>query len=259
METTNVIDERVLYPIHEEDSVVQDDRHDRQARHLADVVEVQRPDLWVMHDVPLYWIPENKQRYRAPDLSVIGGRRPEGNIRVYLAWVDPPPLLVGEIASVETRELDLNDRFADYQAGLRVPEYLFADPPEAAPRFWRLVDGSYRAVEPDADGRVWSEAVGVGFGYGENDFLRVYDRATGRLLPSHAERKQREEQEVYLRGLAEEQARQERERAETEITRRVAAEQRAQREAQQRVEAERRLAEMAIELERLRRREGDRG
>src|SRR4051812_17348273 len=103
MDTVGVIDEHALYPIHEEDSVVQDSAHDRQSRYLTDVLETHQSDLWVMHDVPLYWERGNMEKYRAPDVSVIAGPKPSPLPRLYLAWQDPPVLFVAEVASEKTR------------------------------------------------------------------------------------------------------------------------------------------------------------
>lgn len=245
MKSIVATDEHALYPIHEEDSVVQGPKHDRQCRYLTDTIETHRPDLWVNHDICLYWERGNFQRYRAPDISVIDCPRPEDPPNVYLAWQDPALLFVAEVASEATRGDDLAAKLGDYEQKLRVPEYLLADPEFRDRRLWRMVEGSYHLVEPDAEGRVWSAQLGVGFGYDENGFLRVYD-AAGNMLLSHMEMTFRAKEEARLRA---EEARL---RAD-EGRRRVEAEQRALSEQQRRVEAEEELARLRAELERLRR------
>lgn len=91
--------------------------------------------------------------------------------------------------------------------------------------------GRYEEVPPGPDGTVWSESLRVRFGYDGEGFLRVYT-PDGEMLRTHAE---------------------ENARAEAEAQRRAEAEQRAATEARQRAEAEQKLAEMAAEVDRLRR------
>jgi Uma2 family endonuclease len=236
MQSIAATDEHALYPIHEEDTAVQGPKHARQCAYHFTVLETHRPDLWVNHDICLYWEPGNYQRYRAPDIAVVDRPRPEDPPNVYLAWQDPALLFVAEIASEATRGDDLAAKLSDYEQKLRVPEYLFADPEFRDRRLWRLVEGSYHLVEPDAEGRVWSAQLGVGFGYDANGFLRIYD-GDGSMLLSHTELAFHAEQEARLRAEAEQ--------------RRAEAEQRAQLEAQRRAEAEAEVARLRAELERL--------
>jgi colicin import membrane protein len=275
-----ITDEHALYPVHEEDTVVQGPEHDRQTRYLTDVIETHRRDLWVNHDICLYWERGNTRRYRAPDVSVIECPRPKKPPKIYLAWQDPPLLFVAEVASDETRGLDVEDRKTDYEQRLQVPEYLFADPEFGDLRLGRLREGSYHPAPPDERGWLRSEQLDVFFGYDENGFLRVY-AADGEMLLSHEELKQQEEEaqeraeaetrlrvEAEQRAQAEARARAEAERrTEAEARARAEAEQRARAAAQQRTqaeeraaaeeqaraEAERRVAELTAELERLRR------
>jgi len=216
-------DEHALYPIHEEDTVVQGPKHARQCVYLYSVLDTHRPDLWVNRDICLYWEPGNFQRYRAPDITVIDCPRPADPPNVYLAWQDPALLFVAEVASEATRGEDLDAKLRDYEQNLRVPEYLFVDPEFRDRRLWRMVEGSYHLVEPDAEGRVWSANVGVGFGYDGDGFLRAYD-AAGSMLLSHTETTFRAEEEARLRA----------------------------EEARRRIEAEEEVARLRAELERLR-------
>jgi Uma2 family endonuclease len=233
-QTITASDEHALYPIHEEDTVVQGPAHDRQCRYLTDGLEAHRPDLWANHDICLYWEPGSTEKYRAPDVSVIACPRPAKPPNVYLAWRDPPLLFVAEIASESTRSDDLGAKLVIYERDLKALEYLYADPQSGDLRLWRLIEGSYVPAERDAKGRVWSAQLEVAFGYDEDGFLRLFT-ATGEMLPSH-------EELWHQREDAERQ--------------RVEAEQRAREEAMSRAEAEQRVAELTAELERLRQARG---
>ena len=223
-------EDRGFYPIHEEDHVVQGPAHDRQSVYLTGALGAHRPDLWVLGEACLYWEPGNKQRYVAPDVAVVDSPPPDPLPTVYLQWQDPPLLFVAEVASDSTRSHDVAGKLATYEGGLRVPEYLYADPDRRDLRLWRLMEGRYHRVRAEPDGRLWSAQLGLWFGLDESGFLRVYTRERGMLL-THAE--------VSMR-------------AEREAEQRADAERRAAAEATLRVEAERRLAEAMAELERLR-------
>jgi len=96
---------------------------------------------------------------------------------------------------------------------------------------WQWGERTYRAVPPEAGGRIWSEQLALWLGYDEDGFLRLYTREGEMLLTQEEEA----------------------ERADAEAQRADAAVQRADAEAQRRMDAERRLSELTAELERLRR------
>jgi Uma2 family endonuclease len=201
VETISITDEHALYPVHEEDTVNQGPAHDRQCRYLTGALQAHRPDLWAIHDVCHYWEPGNMRLYRAPDVSVIACPPPADPPNVYLAWRDPPLLLVAEVASDRTREEDTGAKRDDYEQHLRVPEYLYGDPSQGEVRLWRLIGGVYQPVRPDRRRRLWSEQLDLGFGYDATGFLRIYTREGAMLLSHEEERWQREEAERRLAEL----------------------------------------------------------
>jgi Uma2 family endonuclease len=201
-QTITASDEHALYPIHEEDTVVQGPAHDRQCRYVTDALEAHRPDLWVNHDICLYWEPGNTDKYRAPDVSVIACPRPAKPPNVYLAWRDPALLFVAKIASESTRADDLDAKLVIYERDLKALEYLYADPQNSDLRLWRLIEGSYVQAELDAKGRVLSAQLGVAFGYDDDSFLRIFT-ASGEMLPSHEELWHQREEEAARRAEAE--------------------------------------------------------
>jgi Uma2 family endonuclease len=232
-------DEHDRYPVHEEDTVPEVPRHFRQSRYVAGAIEVQRPDCWVTGNICLYWEPGNYRLYVAPDVVVVDCPTPPDDLpRVWLRWSDPPLLFVAEFGSRSTFQVDTGPKLEVYAENIGVPEYLYADPPRGDLRLWRLQDGIYQPVRRDADDRLWSERLRVGFGYDDAGFLRVYS-PEGDIVPTHPEG---ERQRVEA----------ERQWAEAERLR-IEAETRAQEETRRRAEAEQRAAELAAEIERLRR------
>jgi hypothetical protein len=249
------VDEHDLYPCHEEDHVTQGDPHYWQVHYLGGAIQTHRPDLRVSCDICHYWEPGNVERYVAPDVSVIAGPPPRQRPRVYLAYSDPPVLFVAEIASPSKRESDVKHKRAIYELVLQLPEHLEADPERGLLALWQWGERAYRAVPPDAGGRVWSEQLELWLGYDEDGFLRLYTR-DGAMLLTQEEEAQRADAEAERADAEAERADAEVQRADAEARRRAAAEQQAAAEARRRADAERRLAELTAELDRLRRGNG---
>ncbi len=66
--------------------------------------------------------------------------------------------LVIEIVTPESRERDREDKFREYErAG--VEEYWIVDPERRQAEFYRMHEGAYGSVAPDAEGRVYSSAL----------------------------------------------------------------------------------------------------
>ncbi|HET6385396.1 MAG TPA: Uma2 family endonuclease [Armatimonadota bacterium] len=190
--------EHDFYPVHEEDSVPEKPRHLRQWHYILGAAQSERLDLWVTGDMCLYWERGNTRKYLAPDIAVIACRPPVEPENVYLAWSDPSLIFVGEIGSRSTLKRDTGPKVSLYEQKLRVPEYLYADPPKKDFRFWRMVNGKYVQIEPDERGRIWSEQLGLWFGFDETGFLRIYT-ADGRMLLTHVEERQRADEESRRR------------------------------------------------------------
>jgi Uma2 family endonuclease len=227
---SGIEDEHEFYPVHEEDSVPQTPLHLWQNTYFLCAIQSQHPELWVTGDTCLYWERGNTRRYVAPDVAVIDCAPPAEPHNVWLSWSDPPLLFVAEIGSRSTLVEDTGPKVATFEQHLRVPEYLYADPPKGDLRLWRMVEGVYQRIPADERGRMWSAQLELAFGYDDRGFLRAYT-AAGEMLLTHEEERQRRE----------------------------VAEQAAEQEARRREDAERRLAEMTAELERLRRLSGETG
>jgi len=92
---------------------------------------------------------------REPDLLFIA----EGHLkRLKDAYLDGPADLVVEITSPESGERDRGKKFYEYEAG-GVREYWLIDPDREQAEFYRLEEGRYRLVYPDAEGIYRSEVL----------------------------------------------------------------------------------------------------
>jgi Uma2 family endonuclease len=250
------VNNRELYPLHEEDDVPEITRHEREVRDLRDVLAYRFRDRLVTGNVCIYWIPGDFQHYYAPDVFVTAGLPAEPEPRVYHMWQDPAIVFVAEIGS---RSLTLEQwmkNFETCEQVLCVPEFLDFDPEDLSLRMWRLEERGYVPVPPEPNGRLQSRELDLEFGIDVNERLRVYT-LDGEVLRTHAEAEgDREEaearaaaeahqrEEAEARAAAEARQREEAERARGE------AEARAAQEARLREEAERQLAALRAELRR---------
>lgn len=214
-------------------------------------------DVYVGSNLFIYYEEGNPRASLGPDvfvtLGVSSARR-----RLYKVWEEgKPPTVVFEITSRSTRREDLG-RKKDLYARLGVEEYFLHDVLGECmmPRLqgFRLEDGRYRRLEPDADGCLESHALGLRMREDGEDvmWLRLFDATTGEFLPTPEEEILKAEREEAARWEAEaalteaEAALNEAEAALTE------AEQRAEQEEGARWEAEQRIRALEEELARLR-------
>jgi len=248
----------ILYPPEDEVLVMPESPyHELWERWLAIMLEGFLRGWLILTDVFIHWRRKGVPP-RAPDIAAIpGGRRPEPPQGAYHVNRDGPlPAFVVEITSESTRPVDLEEKPLFY-AAVGVRELLVVDfwPAKGPWRLYgyRLEDSPYyREIEPDEEGGLTFETVGLRFVVVDRERIDVYDAATGERLLTPEELKEyaetqaaRAEREAAARAEAEQ-------RAQEEAAARAEAEQRAQEEAAARAEAERRIQEMEAELARLR-------
>lgn len=208
-----------------EDKMVQGEWHSetgwKLAADLDHFLRSKRDDVLVLWDVKHYLgIPGLPNP--APDVSVVYGirRRPDEDRPESFDLLEEGarPSFIVEVISPKDRrirEADEVDKVAIYQK-VGIPEYLLVDTPRRKNGYrfrlkgYRLDSrGRYRPIEPDREGRLFSEQTGLWFAVSpQGDRIVLVDGATGKALLS------RQEQEEALRA-AEERA----ERAEAEIAR----------------------------------------
>lgn len=92
---------------------------------------------------------------RAPDVSVFR-KANEGRVRRLAA--DGPADFVIAIVSPSSRLVDRGEKFYEYEAA-GIEEYWILDPDRKTAEFYRLTDGRYGPVLPDAQDRVHSSVI----------------------------------------------------------------------------------------------------
>jgi Uma2 family endonuclease len=193
--------------------------------------------------------------FRGPDffavLNVDGKRERQG----WVIWEESGryPDVIIELMSPSTAKVDLGIKKLLYEGTFHTAEYYVYNPFDANSLMgWRL-DGSqcYQPCEPNQQGWLWCETLGLWLGIWEGQlrrepavgtahWLRFYDR-DGNLVPLPEELA---EQEHERAEQAEQTAEQEHERAEQERERAEQERERAEQE-RERAEQERERAEQA--------------
>ncbi|MEO6191853.1 MAG: Uma2 family endonuclease [Thermoanaerobaculia bacterium] len=246
------------------DQVVQSYRHWRVTGQIHDIVSRHVSSLWeevlVLSDQKLLW-GHREWRRPAPDITVIpnvpNSREWEGS-SFNVAKTGLRPCLIIEVVSFSNaaiRNTDLVDKVKLYERE-KIREYLALDPPLPANGYhfqwigYRLADGGrYRAIEPDAEGRIVSETVGLAFGVSpDGKTTLVFDARTGERLYTASERAAQETERAAREA---ERATRETERAARETERATRETQRATREAEARKDAEDEVARLREEIARL--------
>jgi Uma2 family endonuclease len=184
-----------------------------------------RADVYVSGNMLLYFEEGNPRASVAPDVMVFKGVAKHRR-RIYKLWEERvPPSVVIEVTSPTTRREDRAKKWALY-ARLGVGEYYLYDPLNEYLRpplqGYRLDEGEFRAIAPDADGALVSAELDMQFVL-VNGELRLSDRRTGANLLSPAERARIEAERAMIEAA---RAQAEAERAEAEAAARRAAEQR---------------------------------
>ena len=142
------LDERRLYPLHEEDDVPETIPHERVVHYLRGAIGAFDPRWLVTGNVCIYWEPDNFADYAAPDLFVAREPPVDPAPRVYQIWRDPPLLFVAEVGSRSTLQEEEEGRLTRYQTLVRAPEHLFVDREKGTLTLRRLGPLGYEIVTP---------------------------------------------------------------------------------------------------------------
>ena len=143
-----------------------------------------------------------QKAFRGPDVFWVGGVDPDRERQVWLAWEEDGrlPDVIVELLSPKTKHKDRKEKKDLYANVFRTAEYFMYEPETGTLEGLRLAGRSYRPIQPDENGRLWSEQLGVFFGVWqgrvetrEGDWVRLY-RPDGSLVPMKDERIEAERQ-----------------------------------------------------------------
>jgi Uma2 family endonuclease len=206
--------------------------------------------------------------FRGPDFFVALDVEENRDRKAWVTWQEGGryPDVIVELMSPSTATIDRTIKKDLYERVFRTADYYVFDPFDASVfEGWHLGNQRYHALQPNSQGWLWCETLGLWLGTWEGRirrepatgsccWLRFYD-AEGNLvlLPEEqAEQERVKAEQEYARAEQEfARAEQERARAEQEYAR---AEQEFARAEQERARAEQAEARLAQERERLRER-----
>lgn len=214
-----------------------------------------RPDVYVAGDNFIYYEQGQPKSFVSPDCYVVFDV--EMRLRdSYKAWENSGhlPDVVIEITSKSTRSEDTGKKYLMYQNVLQVSEYFLFDPTAdyitTRLRGYRLGRTGYAPIEPDAQGHLHSEQIGLDLVV-EGNRLRFFDPIGGFTFQTYAEIFNRAQEEAHRADTEARRAQEEKQRADAEALRANEQAKRADAEAQAAVTLQAELALIRATLEAL--------
>lgn len=202
----------IEYPESDGNPMGETDLHRYWMRRLYDILHfhVRNKQMYVASDLLLYYEEGDVQKYVVPDLFVVKDSDP-GFRRTFKTWDEGRvPNVVVEVTSKWTRTEDETYKPHRYEM-IGVRELFLYDPTgdylTDQLQGFRLLDDGYGRIEPDGDGAIVSEELGLRLRLESNDLI-ISDKATGAVLPTEAESERAaKESERAAREAAEEEVR----------------------------------------------------
>ncbi len=167
-----------------------------------------RDDYYVGGNMFIYFSAQQARNrdFRGPDFYFVWNttRRP---LRKYWAvWLEDgrTPDVVIELCSPSTIKEDHGRKKKIYESTLHVSDYFCYDPETGILEGWTLKNKKYIPLKPNADGRLWSEELGLWVGpwHGklgrfDDTWLRFFEKS-GRLVLNEDEASERRAEEAEL-------------------------------------------------------------
>ena len=227
----------IEYPESDGEPMGETDKHRKLIMELILTLEFffqRKKNVYVSGDLMMYYVEGDPSKVISPDVFVVFGI-PKGDRRVYKFWEEGhSPEIAMEISSRKTPKEDFDKKLKLY-AELGGKEYFIFDPEYPRRRralsAYRLSGNRYIELLI-TNGRVKSNVLGLEL-VDTGETLRLYNSRAKKFLPTEAERV-----EALLQSES--------------VIQRLEAERQAEAEARQK--AERELAQLRAELERLRNR-----
>jgi Uma2 family endonuclease len=171
-----------------------------------------RQDFYAFGNLTIYYSPRQlkSEQFRGPDFFVVLGteRKPR---KSWVVWEEGGkyPNVVVEILSDTTASTDRGLKKQIYQDIWRTPDYFWFDPYTLEFRGFQLVAGQYQDLQPNSQGWLWSQQLGLYLGV-QSEQLRFFT-SEGQLILTPQEQAAQERQR---KELAQQWAEQETQRAE---------------------------------------------
>ena len=158
-----------------------------------------RQDFFAAGNLTIYYSPHQKksEKFRGPDFFVVLGteRKPR---KSWVVWEEEGkyPNIIIEILSPKTAKSDRGLKKQIYQDTFRTADYFWFDPDTLEFQGFQLIQGQYQELQPNQEGRLWSQQLGLYLGI-HNAQLRFYGDE-GELVLTPEEVAEREGERVAL-------------------------------------------------------------
>lgn len=195
------ISEDVIFPpgdLYSDEPPLETELHLRQIILLLKCLEWlwrDRNDFYVAGNLTIYYSPHQRKSedFRGPDFFVVLGTERKTR-KSWVVWEEKGkyPNVIIEILSPKTADTDKGFKKQLYQDTFRTPDYFWFDPNTLEFTGFHLVDGEYQSLEPNNQGHLWSQQLGLYLGIHQEQ-LRFFT-TEGQLVPTPEEVAERETQ-----------------------------------------------------------------
>jgi Uma2 family endonuclease len=154
-----------------------------------------RTDFYAAGNLTIYYSLNERRSedFRGPDFFVV--LNTERKIRKsWTVWEEDGkyPNMIIETLSPSTAKTDKDFKKTLYQDTFRTPDYFWFDPESLEFAGFHLIDGKYESLQPNAQGHLWSQQLGLYLGIYQG-LLRFFT-PDGQLVPTPEEVAEQETQ-----------------------------------------------------------------
>ncbi len=194
VESPNVISEEIVFPpgdLESNEPPLETHLHLQQMLLLIKCLDWwwrERSDYFATGNLTIYYSPQQRKSedFRGPDFFVVLNteRKPR---KSWVLWEENGkyPNVIVELLSNSTAATDRGLKKQIYQDTFRTPEYFWFDPENLEFMGFELLRGTYRQLEPNEQGWLWSEQLELYLGIHERK-LRFFT-GEGQLVPTPEE------------------------------------------------------------------------
>ncbi|MFH7026348.1 MAG: Uma2 family endonuclease [Heteroscytonema crispum UTEX LB 1556] len=209
--------ENVIFPqgdLYSDEPPLESELHLRQIILLLTCLEwlwQDRNDFYAAGNLTIYYSHKKRRNedFRGPDFFVVLDTERKTR-KSWVVWEEDGkyPHLIVEILSDSTANTDRDLKKKLYQDTFRTPDYFWFDPYTLEFAGFHLVDGKYQPLEPNNQGHLWSQQLGLYIGIYQG-LLRFFT-TEGELVPTPEEeadfQRQQKESEQQQKEIAQQKA-----------------------------------------------------
>ena len=213
LEVSQDITQDVIFPpgdLYSDEPPLETELHLRQIILLFKCLEWlwrDRNDFYAAGNLTIYYSPHQRRSedFRGPDFFVV--LNTERKVRKsWVVWEEHGkyPNFILEILSDSTANTDRELKKQIYQDTFRTPDYFWFDPYSLEFAGFHFVDGEYQPLEPNNQGHLWSQQLGLYLGI--YDGLLRFFTSESELVPTPEEVAESAEYERQQKEIAQEKA-----------------------------------------------------